>query len=230
VGQRAVAAVLGLVGLLLVAGPAYAQDAKGLAPGGFSLDSTVGVVDKKIEEGKAVVEKALFGIKISGFWDVTYTYSFNNPVNTADDITGRAFQQDHNEINLDSFKLVVEKDEKDWGVGFRIDANVGRTAEFLREATLWGTKFQTPGVNGGEPSVELQQAFISTTIPLGKGIQVMGGKFVTLHGAEVIESKDNPNISYSFPFYFAIPLTHTGVRAKYVFTDIIDLTLGVNTG
>jgi len=67
-GKRAMAAVLGLVGLLLVSGPAYAQDAKGLAPGWFSLDSTVGVVDKKIEEGKSAIEKALFGIKISGFW------------------------------------------------------------------------------------------------------------------------------------------------------------------
>lgn len=228
--EKIVKVGLFLAVLFWVQGPVYAQDAKGLAPGWFSLDSTVGVVDKKIEEGKSAVEKALFGIKISGFWDVSYHYSFNNPINGADDITGRAFQQDHNEINLDSFKLVVEKDEKDWGVGFRIDANFGRTAEFLREATLWGSKFQTPGVNGGEPSVELQQAFLTTTIPLGKGIQVTGGKFVTLHGAEVIESKDNPNISYSFPFYFAIPLTHTGVRGKYVFTDMIDLTLGVNTG
>ena len=215
--------------LFLVSQPLYAQD-KGLAPGWLSLDGSVGLLDKKIEEGKSAIEKALFGIKISGFWDVTYHYSFNNPVNTQDDITGRFFQQDHNEINLDSFKLVLEKDEKDWGVGFRIDANFGRTAEVLREATLWGTKFQTPGVNGGEPSVELQQAFISTTVPLGKGIQLFGGKFVTLLGAELIESKDNPNISYSYPFYFAIPLTHTGVRGKYVFTDMIDLQLGVVTG
>ena len=53
--KRAMMAVLGLVGFLLVSGPAYAQDAKGLAPGWFSLDSTVGVVDKKVEDGKSVL-------------------------------------------------------------------------------------------------------------------------------------------------------------------------------
>ncbi len=55
----------------------------------------------------------------------------------------------------------------------------------------------------------MQQAFVS--VPLGKGWLDIG-KFVTHHGAEVIESKDNWNYSRSLLFAWAIPYYHTGFR------------------
>jgi len=56
------------------------------------------------------------------------------------------------------------------------------------------------------------------------------GKFVTLAGAEVIEAKDNWNISRGFLFGYAIPFAHTGVRTTYVFDNGWDIALGVNNG
>jgi hypothetical protein len=58
---------------------------------------------------------------------------------------------------------------------------------------------------------------------------VIGGKFVTLVGAEVIAPTGNSNISRSLTF-FTEPLTHTGLRATYAANDQVNLILGVNNG
>ena len=50
------------------------------------------------------------------------------------------------------------------------------------------------------------------------------GKFVTPHGAEVIETKDNWNYSRGLLFTWAIPFYHFGARAKYSFSDKYSLT------
>ena len=60
--------------------------------------------------------------------------------------------------------------------------------------------------------------------PLGKGLQVDFGKFVTPAGAEVIETNQNWNYTRSLLFYYAIPYYHFGARAKYTFNDKWSLT------
>lgn len=65
---------------------------------------------------------------------------------------------------------------------------------------------------------------------MGSGLDIRIGKFATLAGYEVIESKDNYNYSRSLPFLFAIPFTHTGVRASYQVAEPLKLTLGINNG
>ena len=76
---------------------------------------------------------------------------------------------------------------------------------------------------GTSPSI-LKEAYVSYLAPVGKGLQVDFGKFVTPMGAEVIESKDNWNYSRSILFGYAIPFYHFGVRAKYAFNDKYSLT------
>ena len=63
--------------------------------------------------------------------------------------------------------------------------------------------------------IDLQEAYGSYKIPVGSGLTVKAGKFVTLLGYEVIESPNNLNFSRSFLFSFAIPLTHVGALASY---------------
>lgn len=210
--------------LLLTFSLAHAQEAKGLSPGWLSLDGSVGLVDKSIADAKGSLEKAL-GISISGFFDTSYTWSSNHPRSPAN-ISGRYFDKDHNKIVFNDFNLTLEKPEKDWGIGFKLVGDFGRTGELLREATLWGTRLQD------EPSAELREAFITFTIPIGAGLQVKGGKFVTLMGTEVIPApgSPNPNISRSFLFNFAIPLTHTGVLLSYPVLPSLTFMGGPVTG
>jgi hypothetical protein len=56
------------------------------------------------------------------------------------------------------------------------------------------------------------------------------GKFASLAGAEVIASPANPNFSRSILFGFAVPYTHTGVRATYAPSEALSLIAGVVNG
>jgi len=211
--------------LVFISGSVYAaEEQKPLAPGWLSLDCCVGLADKAIGDAKSVVEKAL-GVSISGFLDAGWTLSTNHPRSPAN-ISGRYFDKDHNKVEFNDFNITIDKPEKDWGVGFHIVGDFGRTAELLREATLWNKKFQK------QPSAELREFFLTTTIPIGEGLQIKGGKFVTLMGTEVIPAvgSPNPNISRSFLFNFAIPFTHLGVIFSYPVLKTLTVMGGPVTG
>jgi hypothetical protein len=216
-----------LVSLALIfatTGPVGAQEDKPLGPGWLSLDGSVGLLDKAIADGKGSLEKAV-GLTLGGFFDTSYTWSSNHPKRPSD-ISGRYFDKDHNEIVFNNFHVFIEKPEKDWGVGFRLSGDFGRTGELLREATLWGSRLHS------EPSAELREAFLTTTIPLGAGIGVKGGLFVTTLGTEILPNPGayNDNISRSFLFNFAIPFRHLGLLFSYPFAKSFSVNAGVVTG
>ena len=66
--------------------------------------------------------------------------------------------------------------------------------------------------------------------PLGNGLKLRFGKFVTYHSAEVIEAKDNYNYSRSFLFNYAVPFTHTGLMAQYAFSKEFSTSLYLVNG
>jgi hypothetical protein len=214
-----------LLSLLLVTlGIAGAQEEKPLASGWLGLDGSVGIIDKKIADGKSVLQYAL-GIIISGFLDTSYTWSSNTPKSPAN-ITGRYFDKDQNKIVFNNFNLTLDKPEKDWGVGFHVVGDFGRMGELLREATLWNDKLQK------QPSAELREAYLTFTIPLGEGLQVKGGKFVSPLGTEILPAPGNynDNISRSFLFNFGVPLTHTGALFTYPALKVLSVSAGPITG
>ena len=61
-------------------------------------------------------------------------------------------------------------------------------------------------------------------------LTVMVGKYVTLAGAELIAPTGDYNFSRSILFGYAIPFTHTGVRASYGSTTNFSFSLGVVNG
>jgi hypothetical protein len=91
---------------------------------------------------------------------------------------------------------------------------------------LWGKSLQK------EPSAELRESYITTTIPFGEGIQFKGGLFVTTLGAEILLNPGsyNDQISRSFAFNYAIPLRHLGGLFSYPFLKTLTGTMGIVTG
>jgi putative OmpL-like beta-barrel porin-2 len=162
---------------------------------------------------------------MGGYLDTSYTWSSNHPKNPKN-ISGRYFDKDYNKIVFNDFNVTVEKPEKDWGVGFKLVGDFGRTGELLREATLWGKSLHR------EPSAEIREAFLTTTIPIGEGIAIKAGKFVTTQGTEIILAPGayNDNISRSYAFNFAIPLTHLGTLFSYPFHKTLTGSVGLVTG
>jgi hypothetical protein len=137
-----------------------------------------------------------------------YTYNFNNPPNKINDF--RVFDQKADTLLLDLIQLTIDKDTLNTDrFGFRIKGNVGETSKYIHSY----------GLGNINNSYDLTEAFIRYKVPLGSGLDVEAGKFATFIGAEVIEANANPNYSRSFLFNYAIPFTHTGLRAKYNFTD-----------
>jgi len=222
--QRMARFILSLGLVFIAAGSLQAQDEKPLGPGWLSLDGSIGLLDNSIANGKGALEKAL-GLSMGGFLDTSYTWSSNHPKNP-DNISGRYFDKDHNEVVFNYLHLFVEKPEKDWGVGFRISGDFGRGGELLREATLWGKTLTD------EPSAELREAYLTTTIPVGAGIGVKGGLFVTTLGTEILPNPGayNDNISRSLLFNYAIPLRHLGMLFTYPILKTLSVNAGLVTG
>jgi Putative beta-barrel porin-2, OmpL-like. bbp2 len=202
-----------------------AEAEKPLEPGWLSLDSSVGAMDRWIALNKSSVESAFLGIGISGYLDTSFTWSSNHPKDPKN-ISGRYFDKDYKKVVFNDFHLALDKPEKDWGVGFRLSGDFGRTGELLREATLWGKTFHK------EPSAELRESYITTTIPVGEGIQFKGGLFVTTLGTEILLNPGsyNDEISRSFAFNFAVPLRHLGTLFTYPALKTLSVTGGVVTG
>jgi len=194
------------------------------APSLVTRTDVEAIVSEKVaqakQEGGFQLPAALQGITMSGFVDTTYVYNTNRP--DAGTNTGRVFDTEANSFGVQAAKLAFEKlPEKTGGVGFRMDMLIGQDAKVLNN-----------GTNGfvDDGHFDLEQAYIDVMAPLGKGLDIKAGKFVTLHGAEVIESKDNWNVSRSFLFGYAIPFTHTGVRASYPISDTLTGYFGINNG
>ncbi|MBZ5655646.1 MAG: outer membrane beta-barrel protein [Acidobacteriia bacterium] len=164
--------------------------------------------------GAAPAPPSLAGLlgptSLSGFVDVYYGQNFNNPSNRSNSL--RFFDGATNQFGLNLVELVVDKapDPSNSRTGYHVALGFGQAMN---------------AVNGSEPQAGLgfdqylKEAYFSYLAPVGKGLQVDVGKFVTPHGAEVIETKDNWNYSRGILFSYAIPYYHFGMRAKYAFND-----------
>ncbi len=158
------------------------------------------------------------GIKVSGSLAVTYGLNFEGPDSRANRL--RVFDIEDDEFNVNLLDIILEKPVDGAGTwGFRADLDAGEDAAI----------FQAFGFNDGD-NFELEQAFVEWVAPVGTGLTLRLGKFVTSHGAEVIESADNWNTSRSFLFGFAIPFTHTGLLATYAPCEQLTLSAGVVNG
>jgi hypothetical protein len=77
---------------------------------------------------------------------------------------------------------------------------------------------------------DVQEAYVSIKVPLGSGLTIKGGKWVSLLGYEVIESPNNLNFSRGYLFNLAGPFTQTGGVLTYSFTDWLTVQAGVAVG
>ncbi len=157
--------------------------------GGLSLDS--------LPSGQFLKDT-----KISGFVDTSYTFNFNQPATLSNNqpavpAPGAAasanihpFDRSSNDFTLHMAEIVLEKTADP--VGYRIDLDYGEDAEVFGSAGLGSTADE----------FDLQQAYITYKLPMDKvtgcwpcldGLtgNIMAGKFVTMGGAEGMESKDN---------------------------------------
>ncbi len=175
-----------------------------------------------------VALKVLEGIELHAFASSSYTFNFNQPTqrgpNDANN-NNRIFDKDHNSFKFDIGELVILKETpKPGDVGFRTDLTYGFSVPEVTQSTA-DTPTLPTAPDGQSHQFDVQQAYVSYNAPIGSGLQLDFGKFITHIGAEVIEGYDgwNYNFSRSFLFGLAIPFTHTGLRAGYTINDMISV-------
>jgi putative OmpL-like beta-barrel porin-2 len=124
----------------------------------------------------------------------------------------------------------VKKDPSDrYPFGFGLVVTAGKDAQKNHALGIFrGDNDQFPFRNTSV--FDLEEAYGSYKIPIGSGLTIKAGKFVTMHGYEVIESPNNLNFSRSFFFAFGIPFTHVGALASYSFGDLVTITAGPIVG
>ncbi|MFN3476926.1 MAG: porin [Candidatus Methylomirabilales bacterium] len=162
---------------------------------------------------------ALKDWQLGGHVATSYNFNFENPNSRINRF--RVFDDGANQVTLHQVELWLEKPTTlESPLGFGLDFVIGRDAK----------KIHALGLGSPDDVFDLTQAYVTYKAPLGAGLDLKAGKFVTLHGAEVIRRPANFNISRSLLFGFAIPFTHTGLMATYPFADWLTVTLGLVNG
>jgi hypothetical protein len=150
--------------------------------------------------------------------DAYYDFYSTRPAGNAQ---YRNFDTKHNQFAFSMAQVWIGKPASaDSRTGFKVKFNFGPASTLVNA-------FE-PGEN--EFIQNIEEGYLSYLAPLGKGLQVDVGKFVTPIGAEVIEAKDNWNYSRSLLFALAIPYYHSGVRLTYPINGKVTVTGTVVNG
>ncbi len=170
------------------------------------------------------------GTKMSGLLDVYYLYNFNKPSPPV--LPFRNFDQNAKSITLNLAELSLAKAvSPEVPIGYNLTFAVGPTADLVNGSdpvnpisvgpvTLNGSRLTgAASTKILSTSANFLQYYISGRVPIGRGLVVDVGKWVTPFGAEVIETPTNWNYSRSLLFTLAIPYYHFGVRATYPLSD-----------
>jgi hypothetical protein len=224
--MKKMGSILGLkIGLMIfgamvaMSAAAFAEDAKPAAPA-ISVDD---------------LKKAL-GLSIYLQAGYTYNSDAGSIGSEQEQNDMRLFDHNANSFTLDLAQIVFQKDPALGNVGFKLKFSAGETAKWIHSRGLSGAAPSStlPGANSwageGTDSFDVTEAYVSYNAAVGKGLRFDLGKFVTFFGAEVIEAIDNPNYSRSFLFNYAIPFTHTGLKASYAFSDALNAALYIVNG
>jgi hypothetical protein len=160
-------------------------------------------------------------LSVNAFVSASYSYNVNRPDSGTNQL--RVFDFDDNTFKVDVAEIVLQKAvSKPGDAGFRVDFAAGSSVP--RVSSSYGL------LQGQD--VDLQQAFVSWIAPVGSGLRLDLGKFVTHFGYEVIEGYDgwNDNATHSFEFGYETPFTHTGLKATYAFSDQVAAMVEIVNG
>jgi hypothetical protein len=184
------------------------------------------------------------GFTLGGYIEGGYTVSGNGD-SSHSFLAGRFFDNKNNSVVLDQIDVFVDR-PVDYGkaatnhtfdIGGHVELVYGWDSGLIHSSGLLDNPSTLGVVTGSYPSrthpenqLDVEQAYLDFALPVGTGLRIRAGKFVTLLGLETINPTTNPFYSHTYLFSFAIPLTQTGVMGEYKLSDDFLLDLGVTRG
>ncbi len=217
---------LGVIFTAVILGVALNAPAYGQAPKPEETKpAEIKPEEKKEEKPKTLWEEnVLFAyIENSGVWNMGRSGRdhTNNELRVFDNEDGYTF-------NAAEFSIKKDPSEK-YPFGYGVVLTTGLDAQKIHALGMFrGDNDTYPFRNTAK--FDVKDAYASYTIPIGSGLTVKAGKFVTLLGYEVIDGPLNPNFSRSFMFGFAIPFTHVGGLLSYSPFEWLTITAGPVVG
>ena len=157
------------------------------------------------------------GLAITGYVDVSYQHLNGEGYFAYNGGADRVFDARKDGFALQQAAITVAYQPKE-GFGAVANLTVGQDADVIAPYD------SNPGANS---KFDVTQAYVQY---VGGSLTLIAGKYVTLAGAEVINPTTNTNFSRSILFGYAIPFTHTGVRATIATTEQLSFIVGVNNG
>jgi hypothetical protein len=156
------------------------------------------------------------GITAAGYVSASYNATFNSTDGSSvpGTVPLHAFDSSANSFELNQAALTLSYQPTS-GFGGVVNVISGQDAKYINGV-------YSPG---SASDFALTQAFVQYAVG---NLTVIGGRFVTMAGEEVIDDSKNANISRSLLFQNLEPLVHTGIRATYKINDQFAATLGVN--
>ncbi len=236
IGKKAMKLFIGMLvlsacALILATGSGYAAEVNGIYTEAATKDA-----------GDVLGIAALKGLKVRGWFDAFYDLNLNfpdratvaNPENQKASVVktrhatveGRTFDVHANSVGLSLAEIELEKVPDRGGVGFKFDLAFGDTQDIIVDTIAVASG--PDAVSFFEKSV--QHASVSYLAPIGKGLRVDLGRFVTHIGGETIETIKNNNYSHGFFYTYAIPFQDSGVRLNYPLSDKLYIELYLLNG
>ena len=160
------------------------------------------------------------GTRFSGFLDAYYGFNFDEPADRK--VPYRNFDFNHNSLTLSQVMLDMSKPVSESSpLGYMLQLQFGPTADWVNSGDF---------TSGNATASNFLQYYLSGRVPVGRGLTLDVGKFVTQHGAEVIDTRADWNYSRGLLFAWAIPYYHAGLRATYPVSDKLTLGAAITNG
>ncbi len=163
--------------------------------------------------------------KPDGYVEADYSYNFNRPSNGITNFRG--FDNRHQTFSLSNAVL---------GGTFEYESLTGRLALQVGHtpSTYYLAEPFSPGTSGAAPTGAevfkfIQEAYLGWRAPVGGGLLLQGGIFLSPIGYESMAIKDSWNWSRS-NLFFGLPFYHTGFRATYLATKRLTISFMLVNG
>ena len=176
----------------------------------------------------------VMGLDVTGYVDASYNHISRSNLFTSG-TPSRVFDLNRDGLTLQQAAVKISKTPA-VGFGGVLNLTAGRDADVIASYKTDPQKGKlcnvVTGVNADGSTCDRDK--FDVTQAFGQYANgpwtIMLGKYVTLAGAEVIWTPTNTNFSHSILFGYAIPFTHTGVRANYAISDTLSFAVGLNNG
>ncbi len=165
-------------------------------------------------------------VKIGGYAQGSWTYSMSDPKNPT--IPGRGFDFENQDLTLNgiglNFERTVDASKGAFDVGGKLALLYGGDARFTHSNGLFDDN------QHGDTQYDITEAFVRLAVPVGRGLTLDIGKFITPIGYEYVDPTKNTLYSHGYLFNFAAPFSQTGIIGKLPISDQLTVMAGLTRG